>query len=42
MVAGKEWRNRQYDCTAMSHSEASKVPEIKTFGNEVYKSVINE
>ncbi len=41
MVAGKEERSRQYDGMAMSSDEASKVPQIKTFVNYIYKSFIN-
>ena len=32
MDADKESRSRQYDGTAMSDDEVSKVPEIMTFG----------
>ena len=32
MDADKESRSRQYDGTAMSDDEVSKVPETKTFG----------
>ena len=32
MDADKESRSRQYDGTAMSDEEVSKVPEIMTFG----------
>ena len=39
-AAGEEGRSRQYDGTAMSHDEASKVPQIKDFGNCIDK--INE
>ncbi|MBE7049412.1 MAG: hypothetical protein E7394_01400 [Ruminococcaceae bacterium] len=41
MVAGKEWRSRQYEGTAMSHDEASKVPQIVAFGSLIDKSIIN-
>ncbi|MBE7050144.1 MAG: hypothetical protein E7394_05155 [Ruminococcaceae bacterium] len=41
MVAGEEWRSRQYEGTAMSHDEASKVPKIVAFGCLIDKSVIN-
>ena len=41
MVAGKEERSRQYDGTAMSSDAASKVPQIKTFVNYIYKSFID-
>ena len=41
MAAGEEERSRQYKGTAMSYDEASKVPQIKTFGNIGSKSFIN-
>ena len=41
MVAGEEGRSRQYEGTAMSHDEASKVPQIIAFGNFIDKSIIN-
>ena len=41
MVAGEEGRSGQYEGTAMSHDEASKVPQIIAFGNFIDKSIIN-
>jgi len=41
MVAGKEWRSRQYEGTAMSRDEVSKVPQIVALDSLIDKSIIN-